>query len=283
MDALEEINAVPSVEGVLPPVAPSLSSACPPPTPINFHEFVVVGISPRVLSGETPPLPHEQHLEILERVSSSCWEEGEGPMMGGEGQGPLAPPPLVGHAPSLSSLRGDSMRSSMGSSSSSIWTDAGGIEKIADFCFPQGGKLELAPLAQLDAHTGRHRDQTHVLQFTDSLGATTYGLCITIYEPCTDAPANLYRSVKDLRQRHVAAAKIQNFLRRRCGSLDGEVPMGSMMGEEGGWVRKGLLNSVRSRMKRLQLAGSGWGTPRQGPSTPVSSHKVRPADRHTVY
>lgn len=234
---------------------------------------IVLTLPPmQVLHGHVAPEPHSQRLEILERVSSSSMaEEGEGAGGGGAG--------LCGSSSSMGPCHHQHAAGPPPPPVASV-----GIEKIADFCFPQGGKLELAPLEQLDLHIGPHRDQTHVLQFTDSQGATTYGLCITIHEAWTEGPPGLHRTIRDLRAKHEAAQKIQTFIRRRSGSLEGtEAQLNNLLEEEGGWVRRGLLNHVRTRMKKLQLSSSGWGTPRQAgtPVNRVSSSSNRNSPRFT--
>ena len=209
--------------------------------PKNFTEFAIVGVRASVLKGEEEPRRNEQPLQVLARVTAD--DEFDVDVRSSSSSGKSSPPPppslRLAHMPST-------------------------IEKLAEFCFPRGCRLELAHSSELDLCTGKHRDQTHVLQFTDSYGSTTYGVCITVYEAMADCPQSLVEDLKQIRREHEAAQKIQRFVRRRSDTtIEEDVPREIMDVDEGdvGWVRKGLFDQVRNRMKKLQLASSGWGTP----------------------
>lgn len=248
-EALEELNSenAAGANNDFRSESPCVLNKAPPK---NFTEFAIVGVRASVLKGEEEPRRNEQPLQVLARVTADDEFDVDIPtirtssssMASGRSSVSSPPPP-----PSLSLAHMPST-----------------IEKLAEFCFPRGCRLELAHSSELELCTGRHRDQTHVLQFTDSYGSTTYGVCITVYEAIADCPPSLVEDLKQIRREHEAARKIQQFLRRRSDTVvEEDVPGEIMEADEGdvGWVRKGIFDQVRNRMKKLQLASSGWGTP----------------------
>lgn len=220
-----------------------------------FSEFAIVGIQESILKGEVSPAPCMQPVEAMEVVMGESPEEEAKPRE---------------------------------------------LSRISEFCFPQGGRLDLAPATQINVWTGTHRDQTHVLQFTDEQGATSYGVCLTIYEARVDCPPSLIKALQAVRRKHAAARTLQYFVRRRVGlssrssktlrrSKSSRSRSGSysysdtnsaivrsktsvvacqaagsdLAGviDEGKGARRGLLDHVRTGMRKLQQGG-GWGTPR---------------------
>ncbi len=138
----------------------------------HFSEFAVVGIQSSILRGLHPPEKSMQPVEVSAVVMGETTEV--------EKQG--------GPTPSSAALA-----------------------RISEFCFPQGGRLELAPASQLELWTGKHRDQTHVLQFMDEQGATSYGVCLTIYEARPECPSSVVDALQQVRKEHAAARTLQHF------------------------------------------------------------------------
>jgi hypothetical protein len=243
--ALEEMN---DSDGLLMPGELVQDPSSEPP-PVSFTEFVVVGVRTAILRGLEMPAPQDQPLEILERHTE--------PQASADGCGSTG-------ADGVAGVGADGVGGPA--------TPSGVIENIAEFCFPKGSRLEVVPAAQAELCAGPHRDQTHILQFTDANGATTYGVCITIYEPCYHASPSLIRNVKLLEQQNLAACRIQRFIRRRSrsASLDTKaVAVDHVLSDEVGFVRKGLFNKVRNKMWRVHLRSSGWAA--WGEDSPVVS------------
>jgi hypothetical protein len=165
-----------------------------------FIEFAEIGVQRRIMHGESPP---ELWSQPTERIS----------------QYPASPPPGAAAAGNSSS-----------SNSSSPPPPVGFVQQLEDFCLPRGAALSVARApddsnhstaaataaaavgsAQTGQHAtgaaaaalyGPHLDTLHLLRFTDGLGHSTYGACVTVTERVARPCAKLIRHLlvhKDLK------------------------------------------------------------------------------------
>ncbi|CAN0020759.1 unnamed protein product, partial [Phaeothamnion confervicola] len=97
--------------------------------------------------------------------------------------------------------------------------DAGGrgfVEGLAEFCFPGGAEIHLAPEDKAETMYGPHEDRLHVLQFTDASHTTSYGCCIVITERLRRPSAALLVALWRRELERSAARTIQRFAKRWC-------------------------------------------------------------------
>lgn len=236
---------------------------------LHFSEFAMVGIKGSVLRGKEPPQRFIQPVEALEVIMMDSPRTSGGEHGRGSPSSPVPPP-----------------------------SSSAALEKITEFCFPSGGRLELAPAAHAELYTGKHRDSTHILQFMDEFGTTSYGVCITIWEPHPECPAAVVEALRRLLREDAAARAIQLFWRealarppmparlRSASTSSATATEDSLDTSEVGWVRRGLLNRMMRRRLQGQGqgqggdaggsgsgSGSGWGTPRsKGGLSPSWGH-----------
>ena len=121
-------------------MANSSSSSSSDSIDMHFSEFAVVGVRRAILRGEAAPQRWSQPVEALEVVLGTDVNtnnnNGDDDNSNTENRTGRCASPSMASPPSSAALR-----------------------KISEFCFPQGGKLELAPAGQVELFTGRHRDQ----------------------------------------------------------------------------------------------------------------------------
>jgi uDENN domain len=136
-----------------------------------FIEFAEIGVQRRIMHGEAPP---ELWCQATERLSQYPAGVPPAAAAGSSSTGSTSPPPPVGF-----------------------------VQQLEDFCFPRGAALSVArapedssaaaaqhaTTAASAALYGPHLDTLHLLRFTDGLGHSTYGACVTVTErvarPCS--------------------------------------------------------------------------------------------------
>jgi hypothetical protein len=173
-----------------------------------FIEFAEIGVQRRIMHGESPP---ELWRQPTERIS----------------QYPAGPPPGAAAATAASG-------SSTGTSPP---PPVGFVQQLEDFCFPRGAALSVARAPDDSSHStaavvsanangvaagqhatataaaaaalyGPHLDTLHLLRFTDGLGHSTYGACVTVTERVARPCAKLIRHLLVHRDLKAKAARV---------------------------------------------------------------------------
>lgn len=143
------------------------------------------------------------------------------------------------------------------------------IPQIADYCFPFGVQLQLVPEHDAAAlRSSPPRDEYHILQFTDAIGAQTFACCLTVTE-LIDAPnAVVVENLAELRDLEEAADTLKRFLgsavrtslRRASKKVAVPVTPAHSRVQAASAFGSALVNSI-----------SRWGSTRTAAKTPATS------------